>query len=229
MALGESSRRRVAVVGSLLLCSTFALALLPARAFYAESWEYRNLAWNLVLAWVPFVIALVLYDRHRRGASGPALLVPGALWLLFLPNAPYLLTDIFLLRYLGGAPLWFDVVLVTAFAWTGLLLGFISLFLVQTVARSRLGARAGWALVLGTIALSSFGIYLGRFLRWNSWDFLVQPTVLASSVWSRLTDPVAGSKLVAVTVLLTAFLTAAYLVLYSFLNLALHDARERRG
>ena len=197
---------------------------------YAGSWEYRNLAWNLILAWVPFVVALVLYDRERRGASGAALLVPGGLWLLFLPNAPYLLTDIFLLRYLGGAPLWFDVLLVTAFAWTGLLLGFISLFLVQTVARRRLGSRVGWALVLGTIALSSFGIYLGRFLRWNSWDFLVQPTVLASSVWSRLTDPIAGTKLIAVTVLLSAFLTAAYLVLYSFLNLALHDAREpRRG
>jgi uncharacterized membrane protein len=229
MALAEASRRRVAVVGSLLLCSAFALGLLAARIVYAGNWEYRNLAWNLVLAWVPLVVALWLYDRHRRGASPALLAAAGALWLLFLPNAPYLLTDIFLIRYLHGVPIWLDVVLVTAFAWTGLLLGFISLFLVQTVTRRVLGARAAWALVLAAIALSSFGIYLGRFLRWNSWDFVVQPTVLAASVWDRLSDPIAGGKLVGITVLLTAFLTAAYLVLYSFLSLALHDARERAG
>ena len=219
--------RRTAVVASLLLCSALALLLLGARIVYTGTEEYRNLAWNLVLAWVPFALALVVYDRHRRGASPVALLLPGAVWLLFLPNAPYLLTDIFLLRYLGGVPIWFDVVLVTAFAWTGLLLGFISLYLVQSVARAILGSNAAWGLVAGALALSSFGIYLGRFLRWNSWDFVLRPTGLAASIWERFSDPVAGAKLVGVTVLLSAFLSAAYFVLYSFLGLALQDARER--
>ncbi len=219
--------RRIAVVASLVLCSAFALVLLAARIVYTGTDEYRNLAWNLVLAWVPFVLSLALYDRHRRGASAVALLSLGALWLLFLPNAPYLLTDIFLLRYLGGVPIWFDVVLVTAFAWTGLLLGFISLYLVQAVTRRIVGSTAAWGLVAAALALSSFGIYLGRFLRWNSWDFVLQPTGLAASIWERFSDPVAGAKLVGVTVLLSAFLSAAYFVLYSFLGFALHDARER--
>ena len=215
-------------MGSLLLCSTFAVALLAARVVYTDSTQYRNLAWNLVLAWVPFLVALVLYERHRAGARPLALLAPGLLWLLFLPNAPYLLTDVFLIRFLGGVPIWFDVVLVTAFAWTGLMLGFVSLFLVHTVARSLAGPRAGWALVLGATALSSFGIYLGRFLRWNSWDFVVQPTVLAASIGDHLTDPLATSKLLGMTVLLTGFLTAGYLVLYGFLHLAVQDARDSR-
>ncbi len=216
----------MAAVGSLLLCSGFALALLVARVAYTESSQYRNLAWNLVLAWVPFLLALVVYERHRAGARPLALLAPGLVWLLFLPNAPYLLTDVFLIRFLGGVPIWFDVVLVTAFAWTGLLLGFTSLFLVHTVVRRLAGSRAGWTLVLAAIGLSSFGIYLGRFLRWNSWDFLVQPTVLGASVWERLTDPIAGGKLVGMTVLLAGFLTAGYLALYGFLHLAAQDARR---
>jgi uncharacterized membrane protein len=229
MALHEASRRRIAAVGSLLLCSGFALALLVARVVYTDSTQYRNLAWNLALAWAPFLLALVVYERHRAGARPLALLAPGFLWLLFLPNAPYLLTDVFLIRFLGGVPIWFDVVLVTAFAWTGLLLGFTSLFLVHTVARAVAGSRAGWTIVLAAIALSSFGIYLGRFLRWNSWDFLVQPTVLAASIGDHLTDPLATTKLLGMTVLLAGFLTAGYLALYSFLGLALQEAREARG
>ena len=132
----------------------------------------------------------------------------------------------FLIRFLGGVPIWFDVVLVTAFAWTGLLLGFTSLFLVHTVARAVAGSRAGWTIVLAAIALSSFGIYLGRFLRWNSWDFLVQPTVLAASIGDHLTDPLATTKLLGMTVLLAGFLTAGYLALYGFLHLAAQDARR---
>ena len=226
MTLHEASRRRIAAVGSLLLCSSFALALLVARVVYTDSTQYRNLAWNLVLAWAPFVLALVVYERHRAGARPLALLAPGFLWLLFLPNAPYLLTDVFLIRFLGGVPIWFDVVLVTAFAWTGLLLGFTSLFLVHTVTRAVAGSRAGWTLVLAAISLSSFGIYLGRFLRWNSWDFLVQPTVLAASIGDHLTDPLATTKLLGMTVLLSGFLTAGYLALYGFLHLAAQDARR---
>lgn len=229
MAPNAASNRRVAIVGSLLLSSSFALVVLGARLVYTGGDGYRNLAWNLLLAWVPFVLALVVYDRHRAGSSRLALLGPAALWLLFLPNAPYLLTDVFMLRYVGGVPIWLDVVLVTAFAWTGLLLGFVSIYLVQTVARQLLGGRAAWALVLAALGLSSFGIYLGRILRWNSWDFLLRPTAVAGSVWERLDDPVATAKLVAMTSLLTGFLVAAYLVLYSLLHLAAADASARRA
>lgn len=229
MAGPEASARRVAVVASLVLCSLFALALLAVRILYTDSAEYRNLAWNLALAWVPFVLALVLYDRARRDTPLVRLAPAAGLWLLFLPNAPYLLTDIFLIRYLEGVPIWFDVVLVIAFAWTGLLLGFVSLFLVHTVARGLVGARAAWALVIAALALSSFGIYLGRILRWNSWDFVVQPSALAASVWHRLGDPVAAVKLVGMTAMLTCFLTAAYLVLYSLLSLAVQEAQTRQA
>ena len=218
----------MAVVGSLLAASAFAVAMLAARIAYTGGTNYRNLAWNLLLAWIPFLLALMVYDRHRRGATTRSLVAPAALWLLFLPNAPYLVTDFFLLRSIADAPVWFDVIMLTAFAWTGLALGFVSLFLMQAIAQRLFGAVAGWSFVVGALALSSFGIYLGRFLRWNSWDALVQPHDLFADVWAGAADPLSHVKTMAVTVLFTGFLTAAYLVLYTWLRLALQE-HEAQG
>jgi uncharacterized membrane protein len=221
----DASRRRLTVVGALLAASGFAVAMLGARIVYTGDTSYRNLAWNLLLAWIPFLLALVVYDRHRRGATASALALPAALWLLFLPNAPYIVTDFFLLRWIDNAPVWYDIVLVTAFAWTGLALGFVSLFLVQTVARRLLGPAAGWLLALGALGLSSFGIYLGRDLRWNSWDFLLQPQAVLADAWAQL----AYQKTLGMTVVFTGFLTVAYLVHYSWLALALQEDERSRA
>ena len=227
-APANTSRRRAAVLLSLLLVSGFAAALWAARALYTGTGGYSNLLWNLFLAWIPLLIAIVVYDRHRRDGSPWGLLAPAIAWLLFLPNAPYLLTDFFLLRWVGGAPVWFDVVLLTAFAWTGLLLGFVSLFLMHAVARALFGRVASWALVVGVLGLTSFGVYVGRFWRWNSWDAVVQPTHVLADVWTRLSDPSTSVKPVAVTILFTGFLTLAYLALYSLVDLARDDGRRRR-
>lgn len=213
---------------SLLALSGFCVAMVAVRVVYTGSTDYANLVWNLVLAWIPFVVALLVYDAYRRAAPRGLVLAGGALWLLFFPNAPYLVTDLGLLQGRSGAPLWFDVVLVSTAAWAGLALGFVSLYLVQAVARRALGALNAWVLVLGVLTLSSFGIYLGRFQRWNSWDVVAQPHGLLADVWSRVADPLAYPRTMAVTVLFTAFLTLTYLVFYSFARLALGEPGEQR-
>ena len=215
--LDSYSRRRLAAVGSLLALSAFTLALCAARVAYTESLVYLNLAWNLVLAWVPFALALLVYDGSRRGAPRALLIAGGGLWLLFFPNAPYIVTDLQWLREWQGAPIWFDVVLVSTAAWTGLLLGFVSLYLIQSVVRRGAGAAAAWLLALSVLALSAFGVYLGRFERWNSWDVFVQPRVV---IGESLEGLFTGTKPIAVTLLFTAFLTTAYLVFYAFFRLA---------
>ena len=113
---------------------------------------------------------------------GPLLWAAGVLWLVFFPNAPYIVTDFKWLRDWTGAPIWFDVVLVAAAAWCGLMLGFISLYLMQAVVRRSIGTVKAWLFVLGVLAVSSFGIYLGRFQRWNSWDVFTQPGHFAHNV-----------------------------------------------
>ena len=209
----------------LALLSAFVVAGVAVRWRYTGSLEAANLPWNLFLAWIPLGIALAVYDAHRRGARTAWLLAGASLWLLFFPNAPYLVTD---LKYLGSwsdAPEWFDVVLVSAAAWTGLLLGFASLYLVQAVVRELRGAAAAWAVVVGSIALGSFGIYLGRFERWNSWDALTSPRPILADLWAGAMNPVAHPRVLAVTVLFTGFLTLAYLTFYSLVALG-RDERE---
>src|SRR5688500_17607258 len=101
--------------------------------------------------------------------------------------------------------------MIASCAWTGLLLGFVSLFLLQSVVRERLGALAGWAFVLVMTALGAIGIYVGRFLRWNSWSVVDDPFGLFSDIWARIANPVEHPHAVALSALLSAFLLVAYL------------------
>jgi uncharacterized membrane protein len=139
--------------------------------------------------------------------------------LVFLPNAPYLITD---LKYVGSdsnVPVLYDVVLLTAAAWTGLLLGLVSLFLMHMVWQRVLGVVKAWAVVVVALALSSFGIYLGRIQRWNSWDVFTRPLVLTRQIAHGLLDPISHPRPLGLTVLFTVFLFASYLVFYSFARL----------
>ena len=219
--LARSSRRRLAALAALVVSSAFGVALVLLRLAWTGELHYANLFWNLFLAWIPFVLALVLYDRARRGSRGVALLVPAALWLVFLPNAPYLVTEFALLRLVEGMPVWFDVAMLTTFAWTGLLLGFVSVYLVQQVAARSLGTTSGWLTAAGALGLSGVGIYLGRYLRLNSWDLLLQPRGVLAGVLERLTT----MRMVGMSLVMGTFLMVAYGMLYTFLQAAL-DERE---
>lgn len=218
----RSSRRRLAALGVLAAASAFAVSLVLLRFLLSGNVNYANLVWNLLLAWVPLALALLVYDRHRRGAGGLSLALPLALWLLFLPNAPYLVTDFMLLRDIQDMPVWFDVALLTTFGWTGLMLGFVSVYLVQTVARRLAGRAAGWISAIGALAISGVGIYLGRYLRWNSWDLLVQPAAVLGDAAGRLGSP----QLIGMSLVMSAFLIVAYTMLYVVLDVALDSRNE---
>ena len=210
----DVSVRRRAVYAALALLSLFSVALIVVRYVYSSEPLFGGLIWNLFLAWIPFGLSIVIYDRHRAGARPVALLPVAGLWLLFLPNAPYILTDFKHLVPSPVVPLWVDIVVIAAPAWTGLLLGFLSLYLVQSVVRSLAGARVAWVAAVGVLGLASFGIYLGRVLRWNSWDVLADPR-LVFDLNGVLADP----RAIGMTVLLAGFLTTSYLVLYALMRL----------
>jgi len=212
----------------LVLSSVAALSILGFRLYYSGTAGYWFMVWNLFLAWVPLMFAVPVYllrDGGRRAVA--PMLVLGVAWLLFFPNAPYLLTEFMhldpgyrvsqrpLVRLAavsprGVVPVWYDVVLILAFAWNGLLLAFVSLHLVQRAVRHRLGASWGWATVVLVLGLSGFGISLGRFQRWNSWDILSEPTALLADVGHRLLVPHAHPRTTAVTILFAGFLLIAY-------------------
>ena len=191
---------------------------------------YRFLVWNLVLAWVPLLLALATYRTAMQGRKAGTVALAVA-WLLFFPNAPYVLTDFVHLGNDGSAaPLWYDALMIASFAWTALLIGLGSLYVMQVTVRYRLGAMWSWLLVAGALLLASFGVYLGRFVRFNSWDALVRPGRVAHVIATQLENPIHHPRLVGALVILTAFLTVAYAILYAIagLELPLRDA-ERVG
>ena len=217
--------RRALAFAALAVASALCCALVVFRIHRTGDPFYRFLAWNLMLAWVPFGLALAAYDRARRRVD--ALVgVLAVLWLLFFPNAPYMLTDFIHLHESATAPLWYDALMLSAFAWTALVLGFASLYLMQMVGRLVAGAAWAWAGVVGSLALASFGVYLGRFVRFNSWDALVRPGRVADVITNQLDNPFEHPRLVATLIVLTGFLTVAYAVLYSFAGLRLELERD---
>ncbi len=197
-----------------LAASALAAGLLVGRDILGPG-GYRFLIWNLFLAWLPYLASLWVAWYARRGLLGSLLAAPVfVLWLLFLPNAPYLITD---LVHLPGMRFvwWYDSGTMLAFAWAGCLLGVASLYVVQRAARALLGAAAGWAVILGAAAVSGVGVYVGRFLRWNSWDALLHPRALAFDVLSVFRDPEAYPRIVGVSGMIACMMLLGYLTLTS--------------
>jgi uncharacterized membrane protein len=217
------SGRRLVVFAALAALSLLVVAMVAVRVRYTGYDTYSNLLWNLFLAWVPLGLALVVYDGARRGTRGIWLVTFGALWLLFFPNAPYLITDMKYIRELGGAPIWYDTALTGSAAFAGLALGFISLFLIHSVARRYFGAVWAWIGVWAVLALSSVGVFLGRFQRFNSWDVFTDPKPILDDVAKGLTSPLDYPRLVALTVVFSGFLVGTYLVFYGIARLTAPD------
>jgi uncharacterized membrane protein len=218
---------RLVVLTGLGVASALCVGLELVREQRYGAFDFRFLVWNLFLAWIPLLLALLVYDRYRRGRPLIVLAPALVLWLLFLPNAPYIVTDFVHLSAGSPAPLWLDGVELSAFAWTGMLLGFVSLYLVHAVTRHRFGPVRGWAGVLCVLGLVSVGVYLGRVKRWNSWDLLTQPGERFAQLHAHLGDPASLTRAAAVTLAVTLLLAAAYLVFYVLMGVRLETAPSR--
>jgi uncharacterized membrane protein len=223
----RSANERLVVLAGLGVASALCLGLELVREHRYGAYDFRFLIWNLILAWIPLLLALLVYDRYRRGRSVLVLAPALVLWLLFLPNAPYIVTDFVHLSASSPAPLWLDGVEVSAFAWTGMLLGFVSLYLVHAVARHRVGAVPSWIGVLGVLGLVGVGVYLGRVKRWNSWDLLTQPGARLAQLHAHLGDPASLTRALGISLAVTSLLAAAYLVFYVLMAVRLEPVSRR--
>ena len=210
------NRHTIAVFTLLNAACAVCIGLVLARVAYSDSGRHLGLIWNLFLAWIPFILSYFAHAVSWR-KIWLYLVIPfvAFLWLIFFPNAPYMLTDLQdLARTATDAPLWSDVIIIGGCSWTAMLLGVVSLYLMQDIVQRQFGRIWGWAFVFFISAASSFGIYIGRFVRLNSWDILQNPAETAMNILGVVIDP--SRRLAAFTFLYTFFFLFVYLLLYSF-------------
>jgi uncharacterized membrane protein len=193
----------------LLLASIVVVVLDFARGDLWSKTSLLYLIWNLFLAWVPYVISLFYFKKETSiGRFIPIFII----WFLFFPNAPYLVTDITHIASRLPSTLWYDSLLFFLFAWIGLLLGMLSLFHLYQYIKKHFNFWISEIIIIAVCSVSSFGIYLGRFERWNSWDILVNPVELMKHSFYVSTNLVhTGTPLIFVLVF-TIFMYLAYKV-----------------
>jgi uncharacterized membrane protein len=214
-------RRLFRALAMLALASAFCGALALTRRQLTGRAALLFLGWNLVLAWVPLLVSVAIAARHAPGRtpSLPGSLALGAVWLAFFPNAPYLVTDLIHLRAQGFVLQLYDAMMVFGFAMTGLCIAFLSLWLLHRLVDRRLGPAAGWLFVAGIAGLSGFGVFLGRFPRWNSWDILTKPGELFVTLAVHAQDPLAHPRAIGVTLMMAGLFSIAYLMLFALTSL----------
>ena len=185
------------------------------QAFFGLSWSF--LTWNLFLAWIPCLAALLFERLQAAGASRWALLIWFGIWLAFLPNAPYIVTDFIHLEPRPPIPVWYDMVLLFSYACTGMALGVFSLYEVHQALRRQFSGKIAHLIIFGASGLAGFGVWLGRFLRWNSWDILTNPAGLLRDILQTLANRYELIKALGISGLMGAVLLMGYLMLYAVL------------
>lgn len=153
----------------------YCLSLLLLRVKITQSVFMLFLVWNLVLAGIPYLL-LLLAKKHtaanRMHFKLGFLLV---VWLLFLPNSFYIVTDWVHLTKSNQSTLWLDVLILASFSSAGFFMGILSLLEFESIISNFYTVKITNAIIPAISFLSGFGIYLGRVLRYNSWDIISNP------------------------------------------------------
>lgn len=198
------------ITGILIVSSLYATVLELLRIFISHKHNYLYFIWNLFLAWVPYLISIYLPIAWYTLKSKVWAYLLLVIWFLFWPNSPYIITDLLHLKQKQNIPLWFDLGLILSFAWTGLMLGFISLIEIQNLVRKEMSRTAGWIFAAVMLLLGALGIYIGRYGRLNSWDVL-NPDKLYSGLLLHFNNNLMRIDVVGMTVLYTIFLLLGYI------------------
>jgi uncharacterized membrane protein len=213
--------RRQGVINALLLSNLVSIFLFGLRVIATHNSAYWFLFWNLLLAWAPVLWVWLLVNQLRHKSwKQPLPIFLTVLWLGFLPNSFYLMSDLIHLHSTGDIGLLFDVVLFLSCIWNGLVAGVLSLIWVhQAIIKTKGTNLAAW-LMAAALLVTSFAIYLGRILRWNTWDLLINPAGVLFDVSERVINPLAHPQFVVTTLTFFVLLGSIYLVVWEFWTLA---------
>jgi uncharacterized membrane protein len=194
----------------ILVSIGFTMSLLFIRIIFTRELTYGFFPWNTILAIIPMLFSRKLTDKDQWNKYTIGILSG---WLLFFPNAPYIITDLFHFSQDPGAPYWFDLVLVVSGIWNGLLLGFVSLMQVERFLQKILSVKWTFIIISFCIILCGYGIYLGRYLRYNSWDIITNPLDLFSAMSNHFLSPFSNTRIWAFTVVFSLMFGIIYFTL----------------
>jgi uncharacterized membrane protein len=218
LPLSEVEYRYLKAVG---LISALCLVMFVVRAMLTGVARFVYIPENLALAWLALLFAWLLVRNlnHFRWASWRNIGL-SLLWLFFLPNAWYVLTDFIHVPTTGEISVIFDIVMISALVFSGFILGFGSLMLVHKELLKRFSVPRAHAIIGGVLMLSSFAIYLGRELRWNSWDIVADPGGIILNVSDRIVNPFGYPSALNFTLLFFLLLSVLYIATWQFIGLS---------
>lgn len=208
---GKYLEHRWEITLLLFISSVYAVSLELLRIYLSGHKNYFYFIWNLFLAWIPYLLAMYMPLSFHVIKSRVILLLLLLVWFLFWPNSPYILTDLLHLKEKQRIPLWFDLGLILSFAWTGLMLGFISLIEIQNLVRKRTNRTIAWIFAIFTLLTGSLGIYVGRYVRLNSWDVAADPIRVYTDIFQHFGDRMLRLEMIVMTLQYGVFLFLGYL------------------
>lgn len=203
----------------LLISNLVSIVLFGLRVIATDNTQYWFLFWNLLLAWLPVLFAwLLVRSLSQKSWKQPLPILLTFLWLGFLPNSFYLMSDLIHLQSTGDIGILFDSVLFLSCIWNGVLAGMLSLVWVHRAILKRKSSLVSATLITSILGVVSFAIYLGRALRWNTWDVLINPAGLIFDVSERVINPWAHPQVVVTTLTFFVLLGSMYLVIWHFVR-----------
>lgn len=208
---------------ALLVSNLFAVLLFVMRVINAGNLRYWFLVWNLALAAAPLFFAWRLKLYLRKDVwSAPVSLILTFLWLGFLPNSFYILSDLIHLHSTGEVSLLYDAAMFFALIFNAYVLGFMSVYIVHLELINRVKQNNAHKLIGAVFLLCGFAIYLGRYLRWNTWDLVISPFGLLFDISERLLNPSEYPQSFVTTLVFSALLSVMYYVIWSFIQTIKH-------
>lgn len=197
----------------LMLSCLFSVGLTAARVVYTGELLFVWLNWNLFLAFVPYAISRFIQQRPQWIRNNKKFFIVFISWLLFIPNSFYIITDLFHLGSRLPVPLWYDLALILSFVWNGLVLGILSVRQMERIIESKYKLASEWLFVYPMMLLNAFGIYVGRFLRYNSWDVITNPSRLLNDIIYLIIHPLRNRFDWSMILCYSVFMTLIYITI----------------
>lgn len=195
------------------LSMLFSAGMVLVRFLYTGERDFLFMIWNLFLAYIPYCISAWLQRTPSWAGYRLKFGLAFSVWILFIPNSFYILTDLFHLGWHYGVPLWYDLALIISFAWNGLLLGILSVRQMEKIVQLYLPGKTAWLFLYPVMVLNALGVYIGRYLRFNSWDVITNPFGLIADIAQLVVHPLQYREAWAMVICFSALMILVYTTL----------------